>query len=319
MDFIGVTLACEGRGHPGTMDHRHQWQSEPPEGKLSWTKSWDENYGDEEDMAANAMYSSPEEIQSLRDLLRKDPGFKNSSSWPHLIEWCSTCKATRAVRLVMPEEDTVMEEEVVVEEVEVEEVVVDVKEEVFSDHKFHDACTQTPRPKKRRRGGYGSRTRRLLAFQVMLTAKRGLPISRLLSHKKTEARSAKAELLNLQEESASPRLKVKEEVVIKQEEVARLEAREDKEEVVCPREGVSSSGSSIFTLRNSQSGANPPSSQSQSFGPAIPPFSTPPPPLFTPPSIPLFQTPQYCQMPAANWGFCGGCHCWGPVLPIWVQ
>ena len=142
-------------------------------------------------------------------------------------------------------------------------------------------------------------------------------ISRLLSNQKTDARSSRAD------EFALPPLKVKEEVVTKKEEkleeVVKVEVKEEREEVNCPGEGVPTSGSSIFTLRNSQSGANPPSSQSQSFGPAIPPFSTPPPPLFTPPSIPLFQTPQYCQMPAANWGFCGGCHCWGPVLPIWVQ
>ena len=199
-----------------------------------------------------------------------------------------------------------------------EEVAVDIKEEVCSEPKYQDACTQTPKPKQRRRGGCGSRTRRLLAFQAMLTAKRGLPLSRLLSHQKTEARSAKAEFLKLQEESASPRLKVKEEVEEKQEEVARLEGGEDREEVGCPREGVSTSGSFNFTLRNSQSGANLPPSQPHSFGPEIPSFSTPPPALFTPPSFPLFQTQQYCQTPAANWGFCGGCQCWGPVIPIWV-
>ena len=88
--------------------------------------------------------------------------------------------------------------------------------------------------------------------------------------------------------------------------------KKEKEEVVCPREGVPTSGSSNFTLRNSQSVANPTSTRPHS----IPLFSIPPPPLFTPPFIPLFQTPQYCQMPAANWGFCGGCQCWGPVIPI---
>ena len=175
-----------------------------------------------------------------------------------------------------------------------------------------DACTQTPKARPRRRGGRGSRARRLLAYQLMLTVKRGLPLSRLLSNQKTEARSLKVES---QEEFALPTLKVKEEVVIKEEklkEVAKVEVKEEKEEVVCPREGVPTSGSSNFTLRNSQSVANPTSTRPHS----IPLFSVPPPPLFTPPFIPLFQTPQYCQMPAANWGFCGGCQCWGPVIPL---
>ena len=72
-------------------------------------------------MAANAMYNSHEEIQQLRNLLLKDLDFETSSNWPQLIEWCSTCTETRIV-----------------------------KEEVYSDQKFHDACTQTPRPKQRR-------------------------------------------------------------------------------------------------------------------------------------------------------------------------
>ena len=79
-DLSGVTLACEGLGrcpvgHQETMGHRHQWQSEPPQGKLSLGKSWDKIYGDEEDMAANAMYNSHEEIQQLRNLLLKDLDF----------------------------------------------------------------------------------------------------------------------------------------------------------------------------------------------------------------------------------------------------
>ena len=152
----------------------------------------------------------------------------------------------------------------------------------------------------------------MLAYQLMLTVNRGFPLSRLLSNQKTDARSSKAEL---QKKFVLPPLKVKEEVVIKEEklkEVAEVEVKEEKEEVVCPREGVPTSGSSNFTLRNSQSVANPTSTRPHS----IPLFSVPPPPLFTPPFIPLFQTPQYCQMPAANWGYCGGCHCWGPVIPM---
>ena len=55
----------------------------------------------------------------------------------------------------------------------------------------------------------------MLAYQLMLTVKRGLPLSRLLTNQKTEARSSEAELQA--EEFTSPPLKVKEEVVIKEE------------------------------------------------------------------------------------------------------
>ena len=75
--------------------HHHEWQSKPPDGKLEWSKSWDE-----EEMAANFMYSSSEEISRLKNLLKQDPGFENSSSWPHLTECCSTCSATRSMKLV---------------------------------------------------------------------------------------------------------------------------------------------------------------------------------------------------------------------------
>ena len=274
------------------MGHQHVWQKEPPDGI---NRTSEERHGDKVDMAHNSHWAGPEELQNLRLLLVEDPDYEISSDWPEVVEWCSSCASTRVVKLVLPEEG-----------MKVLEPAVEVEASTA------DACTQTPKRRPRRKGGRGSRARRMLAYQLMLTVKRGLPLSRLLSNQKTEPRSSKAEL---QKEFALPLSKVKEEVVIKeekQEEVAKSEVKEEKEEVVCPREGVSTSGSSNFTLRNSQSGANPKSIKPHS----IPLFSVPPPPLFTPPFIPLFQTPQYCQMPAANWGFCGGCHCWGPVIPI---
>ena len=33
--------------------HHHEWQSKPPDGKLEWSKTWDERYWDEEELAAN--------------------------------------------------------------------------------------------------------------------------------------------------------------------------------------------------------------------------------------------------------------------------
>ena len=264
------------------MSHQHVWQKEPPDGI---TRDGDEKYGDMRDMAHNSFWTSREELQRLRLLLKKDPDFEKSTDWPMVVEWCSSCAITRVVKLILPEEINVLEPPV----------------EVDEKKGSCDAFTQTPRQRPRRRGGRASRARRMLAYQLMLTVKRGLPLSRLLSNQKTDARSSEAE------EFALPN--VKEE---KLEEVAKVEVKEEREEVDCTRERVSSSESSIFTLRNSQSGPNPTSTQPHS----IPAFSVPPPPLFTPPFIPLFETPQYCQMPAANWGFCGGCQCWGPVIPI---
>ena len=276
------------------MGHQYVWLKEPPDGRTS-----DDKYGDMRDMAHNSFWTSKEELQRLRLLVEEDPEYETSSEWPGLVEWCSSCADSRVVKLVLPEEIQVHGE---------------VVESTAAFSKVScNAFTQTPRQRPRRRGGRGSRARRMLAYQLMLTVKRGLPLSRLLTNQKTEARSSEAKLQS--EEFTSPPLKVKEEVVIKEEkleEVVKAEVKEEREEVGCTKERVSSSGSSNFTLRNSQSGANPTSTPPHS----ISPFSVPPPPLFTPPFFPLFQTPQYCQMPAANWGFCGGCQCWGPVIPI---
>ena len=76
-------------------------------------------------MASNAMYNSPEEIQRLRLMLKKDPSFGESSDWPHMVEWCSSCTSTRMVRLVLPGEGSkvvqVQEEKEAVAEAKVNE------------------------------------------------------------------------------------------------------------------------------------------------------------------------------------------------------
>ena len=136
------------------MPHQHHWQSEPPEGKFTWSKSWDERYGDEEDVAANAMYASPEEITRLRLELKKDPDYATSSNWPSLVEWCSSCTSTRLVGLVLPEEEHEVKEAVIKEEVQEETKVacnMEVTKAGCCEATAQDACTQTPR--RRRRGG----------------------------------------------------------------------------------------------------------------------------------------------------------------------
>ena len=134
--------------------HHHLWQSEPPEGKYTWSKSWDDRYGDDEDMAANAMLTSPEETIRLRMGLKKDPDYATSSNWPSLVEWCSTCTSTRLVRLVLPEEEHEGKEAIVKEEVKEDTKVVEVEKVSCCEATDLDACTQTPR--RRRQGGRGS-------------------------------------------------------------------------------------------------------------------------------------------------------------------
>ena len=293
------------------MPHHHHWQSEPPDGKFTWCKSWDERYGDEEDMAANAMFTSPEEIIRLRMELKKDPDYATSSNWPSLVEWCSTCTSTRLVRLVLPAEEHEVKEAAVKEEVEEEtnDCNVEVEKASCCEATAQDACTQTPG--RRRRGGRGSRMRRLLAFQLLLTKKKGLPLSRLLTGvKKTDSRDSKREeQMRLQEESASPLLKRKK---------VNEDVKEEKEEESGPGKGAPSSGSNHFTLRSFPTVANPPSTQPLPHGPCLPPSPAVSPPLFTPPWIPFHHHHQFGQMPAANWVVCGGCHMWGTVVPIWA-
>ena len=131
-------------------------------------------------MATNSMLTSPEELQRLRCLLAKDPDFENSSSWPKLTEWCSSCTKTRLVRVVLPpEEEKVREEEKIPDLVTAAAGDVAVKGE-SCDASFQDACTQTSPRTRKRRGGCGSRRRRMLAFQLRLTERLGLPLSRLL-------------------------------------------------------------------------------------------------------------------------------------------
>ena len=293
------------------MGHQHHWRLEPPEGRLFFNKTFDERYGDDEDMASNSMLTSPEEIQRLRQMLKKDPSFQTSSSWPNLVEWCSSCPSSRLVRLVLPKE------EVAEEAAEEEQALADDnmdRENACCEAPAKDACTQTPRQKPRRKGGRGSRTRRMLDFQLMLCVKRGLPLSRLLSQLGTDARSSRTDLLKMQEESTPSKLRAErvEIKVEKQEESVTHTVKEEKEEKeFCPSAGVSAGGSTFpFTPRNFQAEANLPSFQPPSHAPVLTPY------LFTSPFFPSSQTPQFALMPAVNWVVCGACHTMGTIIPF---
>ena len=293
------------------MGHQHHWRDEPPEGKLYFNKTFDERYGDEEDMATNSMLTSPEELQRLRCTLAKNPDFVNSPSWPKLTEWCSSCNKIRLVRLALPPQEEKVSEQETTPELVKEEVIVKEESTIKAEEEKEscDACTQTPVRKPRRRSGQGSRRRRMLAFQLMLTQRRGLPLSRLL--KEAGVRSSKERTRRLIEESASPVLKGKRAKV--KEEKNEHEEKE-KNDVRCKSAGVSAGESTLFTPRSSQSNVISPSSHP--FPQMLPFFS----PCFPPPpsSMPYYTPPQCGQMPWPQWVICGAYQSWGTVLPCAV-
>ena len=186
-----------------------------------------------------------------------------------------------------------------------------------------DACTQTPSRTRKRRGGGASRFRRLLAHQLMLSKKWGLPLSRLLlrSKMKTEAKSS---------EVAGPML-VKEEV-----EERELEVNVKKEKVMPCSAGASTGGQTLSTPRSNQ-----PEEVNSTPKPALQCPHTPPFPNFSSPfythnntlpttyishpqhfsqSASPYTTPFFIPppcgslMPGSQWVLCGACHSWGSIV-----
>ena len=98
----------------------------------------------------------------------------------------------------------------------------------------------------------------MLAFQLMLTAKHGLPLSRLLGQQGTDAKSTNKAKLLKQDEVAKRVLKVEK----RQKESIAAKVKEEKEDKACFKEGVPSSDSSFFCLLPlPTSSPNPASSQ----------------------------------------------------------
>ena len=185
-----------------------QWQSKPSEGELEWSKSFDDRHTECRPGGLGSQlgvdHHQPRGASASAALLEEDPKFEDSSDWPMVVEWCSLCGITRVVKLVLPPvvKEEEMEAIVKVEEMETVFEVDEVKQSCEAT--VRDACTQTPQ-RRRRRGGRGSRMKRLLAFQLLLTEKKGLPLSRLLTPKESGFPKRK-ELRRLQEESAFPKL-----------------------------------------------------------------------------------------------------------------
>ena len=106
------------------------------------------------------------------------------------------------VKEVKEKEDKAGEEEPV-DEVEMPSDAVTVNVEKCPDAGTKVESSQPGACRRNKRGGKGSRLRRLLIHQLLLTERRGLPLSRLL---RTEAKSQKQGRRE-QEVSASPLLR----------------------------------------------------------------------------------------------------------------
>ena len=95
------------------------------------------------------------------------------------------------------------------EEVQMEEVQVEKEEGQVVGEEEVASCE--PAARRGRRGGRESRMRRMLAHQLLLTEKRGYPLSRLLTTMmRANTRTHRQESRRLQEESAYPVLRRRE-------------------------------------------------------------------------------------------------------------
>ena len=80
------------------MGDTHTWCDHPPEGPLSWGKSWDERYFDSEALSENKVAKSEDYMLDTLYTLEVDPKFRFSEVlWPEVVEWCSGCKEHRTV------------------------------------------------------------------------------------------------------------------------------------------------------------------------------------------------------------------------------
>ena len=307
--FRYLSGKCEVRAHQSAMVHDHNWQNEPP---LDFNKSYDERYGDEEDEASNSFWSSSDGVQHLQSMLEKDPAYETSPNWPQLVEWCSTCSATRFVRVALPPAPPAMSNDKKDSEVKGEvklEPKETIQEQVVESVAVKDASTQTLRQRRRRSGGKGSRLRRLLAFQLMLSNKHGLPHSRL-NLRRLDARSP-GEKNNGVQDDCSESMLLKEEKVDVVVEEEKIEVEETREKESCQSVGASTGGSTHFTPRSTHADVILPSPQPL---PCFLPFPNLFTPFFTPPNLPLYVSSPVGQMPGSFWVLCGACNSWGTIV-----
>ena len=158
--------------------------------------------------------------------------------------------------------------------------------------------------------------KRLLAFQLLLTEKKGLPLSRLLTAKEADTGfSKRKELKRLQEESAFPKLIRKSCMVVQEENGVKVDLKKEEEE--CFSQGASAGDSTTFTPRSSQTDVAPTPDSFPLPTATLSPHPPSPPSyvwLPLPPSTYFYPSPPCALMPGHQWVICGACHSWGSVI-----
>ena len=72
-----------------------QWQSKPSEGELEWNKSFDDRHTECRPGGLGSQlgvdHHQPRGASASAALLEEDSNFEDSSDWPLVVEWCSSC------------------------------------------------------------------------------------------------------------------------------------------------------------------------------------------------------------------------------------
>ena len=297
--------------------HTHRWLPKPPSSLIFRSKSHmgDQEFSDPASVRHNEDWASPDGQEELR---------REGGTW-YQRHWCQGCSQTREVirrageglhvEKKKEEDPTAVKESLeIMEKFYKQMALVEnrgeqnhnqaVVEEVLSG-KCPDARSkmESSKPgahKRKRRGGKGSRLRRLLIHQLLLTERRGLPLSRLL---RTEAKSQRQGRRE-QEESASPILRRRRPELSGEEgkgkngeregvKDLREEVEERREEVRCCSRGALTGDINLSTPRSTKTEATTPSPQVFPQIPGTPPFPhlTPPPTPSTLPVSPPYTLP----------------------------
>ena len=275
----------------------------------------DQEFSDPASVRHNEDWASPDGQEELR---------REGGTW-YQRHWCQGCSQTREVirrageglhvEKKKEEDPTAVKESLeIMEKFYKQMALVEnrgeqnhnqaVVEEVLSGkcpHARSKMESSEPGARKRkRRGGKGSRLRRLLIHQLLLTERRGLPLSRLL---RTEAKSQRQGRRE-QEESASPTLRRRRPELSGEEgkgknreregvKDLREEVEERREEVRCCSRGALTGDINLSTPRSTKTEATTPSPQVFPQIPGTPPFPnlTPPPTPSTLPVSPPYTLP----------------------------
>ena len=87
MPGLGVSVVMGEGGALVRMGHTHSWCDHPPEGPLSWDKTWDEQYFDTEALAENKEGKSEDYTLDILYTLELDPNSRfDEQFWPEVVE-----------------------------------------------------------------------------------------------------------------------------------------------------------------------------------------------------------------------------------------